>query len=53
MNKKVTLLGDLHNGRQTCLIETDTDRYILKPRSAKTEEAFDFFCKKTEELVKF
>ncbi len=50
MEKKVTPLGDLHNGKQTCMVETDADRYIVKPRSAKTEEAFDLFCQKAEEL---
>ncbi|MDO4748167.1 MAG: DUF4135 domain-containing protein [Eubacteriales bacterium] len=50
MNIKSTALGDLHNGRQTCLIETDTDRYILKPRCSKNEEAFDLFCQKLDKL---
>jgi lantibiotic modifying enzyme len=53
MDQKVTLLGELHNGQQTCLIETDTDKYIYKPRCAKTEEAFDLFCPKVEELGLF
>lgn len=35
MGKKVALLGDLHNDKQSCLIETDTDKYIFKPCSAK------------------
>jgi lantibiotic modifying enzyme len=50
MGIKTTPLGDLHNGRQTCLIQTQTEVYIQKPRSSKNEEAFDLFCRKLTEL---
>lgn len=50
MEKKNIPLGDLHFGRQTRLVETENEKYILKPRSYKTEEAFGSFCKKLEGL---
>lgn len=46
MEKKNIPLGDLHFGRQTRLVETETEKYILKPRSYKTEEAFGAFCER-------
>ncbi len=46
----ITPLGDLHNGRQTCLIETENEQFISKPRSCQTEEAFVSFCRRMESL---
>ena len=50
MNNTFTALGDMHGGKQTVLVHSDTDLYILKPRSSENEEAFDLFCKKLNEL---
>ena len=47
---KVTPLGDLHNGKQTELVQTENETYIKKPRDFKTEVAFSLFCKKLESL---
>ncbi len=47
---KVTPLGDLHNGKQTELIQTEKETFIKKPRDFKTEVAFSLFCKKLETL---
>ena len=47
---KVTPLGDLHNGKQTELVQTEKETFIKKPREFKTEVAFSLFCKKLETL---
>lgn len=47
---KVTPLGDLHNGKQTELIQTEKETFIKKPRDFKTEVAFSLFCQKLEAL---
>lgn len=47
---KVTPLGDLHNGKQTELVQTEKETFIKKPRDFKTEVAFSLFCQKLESL---
>ena len=47
---KVTPLGDLHNGKQTELVQTENENFIKKPRDFKTEVAFSLFCQKLEAL---
>ena len=43
MSIKITPIGDIHNGRQTELVETEKTKYIKKPRDCKTEVAFCAF----------